>query len=152
MVLKEITIIVQSYAEAGYNLASLYIQQEKWLKRIIEDFGEKQEALNIHYNNKSVIDMTKNQFYHERIKHIVIKRHFIREAIEDEEVQLSFRKTNELLIFSQNLFLEKKSKNQEKLWKFHNNTLRGNVEQCVISINVCIRNMFLEYCRSMYRG
>jgi hypothetical protein len=56
------------------------------LKRILEDIGEKQEeAIHLHCDNKSAIAMAKNPIYHSRTKHIAIKHHFIREAIEEGE-------------------------------------------------------------------
>lgn len=41
-------------------------------------------------DNKSVIAMTKNPVYHSRSKHIAIKHHFIREAVEADEIQLKY--------------------------------------------------------------
>ena len=46
-------------------------------------------------DNKSAIAMTKNRFYHSRTKHFAIKHHFIREAVEDDEVQIKYCKTED---------------------------------------------------------
>ncbi len=109
--------VAQSSAEAEYISAGLATQQAIWLKRILEDFGEKQEAVTIHCDNKSAIAMAKNPVFHGRTKHIAIKHHFIREAIEDEEVQLSFCKTNDQVadIFTKALPREKIQKLREAL-------------------------------------
>ena len=100
------------------------------MKRILEDFGEKQEAVTIHCDNKSAIAMAKNPVFHGRTKHIAIKHHFIREAIEDEEVQLSFCKTNDQVadIFTKALPREKIQKLREALGVKEQHMKGENVE------------------------
>lgn len=44
-------------------------------------------------NNKSVIAMIKILVYYYRTKYIRMKHHFIREIVEDENIQLKYRKT-----------------------------------------------------------
>ena len=89
---KQQTVAQSSVDE--YISAGLATQQAIWLKKILNDFGEKQEAVTIHCDNKSAIAIAKNPVHHGRTKHIAIRHHFIREAIENEEVQLNFCKTN----------------------------------------------------------
>ncbi|PON33009.1 hypothetical protein PanWU01x14_356340 [Parasponia andersonii] len=82
--------VAQSSAEAEYMSASIATSQTIWLRRILEDIGEKQPTpTELLCDNKSVISMTKNLCFHSRTRHIAIKYHFIREAIEDKEVQLT---------------------------------------------------------------
>ena len=91
-------------------------QQAIWLKRIIEDIGEKQEeAIIIFCDNKSAI--AKNPIYHSRTKHIDIKHHFIREAIEEGYVELKFCRSEEQLadIFTKALPRDKFQKLSEAL-------------------------------------
>jgi hypothetical protein len=122
--------VAQSSAEAEYVSAGVATQQAIWLKRILEDFGEKQEAVNIHCDNKSAIAMAKNPVFHGRTKHIAIKHHFIREAIEDEEVQLSFCKTNDQVadIFTKALPREKFQKLRDALGVQEQHIKGENVE------------------------
>ena len=88
--------VAQSSVEAEYVSASLATSQAMWLRRILEDVGEKQgDATPILCDNQSAIAMTKNPVYHSRTKHIAIKHHFIREVVEDEEIQLKYIKTEE---------------------------------------------------------
>ena len=88
--------VAQSSAEAEYMSASIATSQTIWLRRILEDIGEKQEeATELFCDNKSAIAMAKNPCFHSRSRHIAIKYHFIREAIEDGEVQLNYCKTEE---------------------------------------------------------
>ena len=69
--------VAQSFAKAEYISAGLATQQAIWLKRIFEDFGEKQGTMTIHCDNKFAIAITKNPVFHGRTKHIVVKHHFI---------------------------------------------------------------------------
>ena len=90
--------VAQSSAEAEYVSASLATSHAIWLKRILEDMGEKQEQVTtLHCDNKSAIAMAKNPVHHSRSKHIALKHHFIREAIEDGEIQLEFCRSEQQL-------------------------------------------------------
>jgi hypothetical protein len=88
------------------------------LRRILEDIGEKQEdAVHLHCDNKSAIAMAKNPVYHSRTRHIAIKHHFIREAIEEGEVELKFCRSEEQVadIFTKALPKEKFQQFREAL-------------------------------------
>jgi hypothetical protein len=88
------------------------------LRRILEDIGEKQEdAVHLHCGNKSTIAMAKNPVYHSRTRHIAIKHHFIREAIEEGEVELKFCRSEEQVagIFTKALPKEKFQQFREAL-------------------------------------
>ena len=83
-------------AEDEYVSASMATSQAIWLRRILEDIGEPQMKANpLMCDNKLAIDMTKNPVYHSRTKHIFIKHQFIRDAIEDEEVEIQYLKTED---------------------------------------------------------
>ncbi|XP_058776072.1 secreted RxLR effector protein 161-like [Vicia villosa] len=70
--------VAQYSTEAEYMAAGLATQQSLWLRRILEDIGEKQEeSLLLHCDNKSAIAMAKNPVFHSRTRHINIKHHFI---------------------------------------------------------------------------
>lgn len=57
-----------------------------------EDVGQsKEEGTERFCDNKSAIAIGKNPVCHNRTKHIAIKYHFIREAIENGEIQLTKR-------------------------------------------------------------
>lgn len=42
-------------------------------------------------NNKSAMATAKNHVYHSKTKYIAIKNHFVRETIEEGELELKFR-------------------------------------------------------------
>ncbi|KAL3534236.1 hypothetical protein ACH5RR_002697 [Cinchona calisaya] len=88
--------VAQSSAEAEYVSASLATSHVIWLRRILEDIDEKQKEATVMFcDNKSAIDIAKNQVHHSRTRHIAIEHHFIREAIEDGEVELKFCKSED---------------------------------------------------------
>ncbi|XP_050896348.1 secreted RxLR effector protein 161-like [Lathyrus oleraceus] len=90
--------VAQSSAEAEYLAAGLTTQQSLWLRRILEDIGEKQEgSLQLHCDNKSSIAMARNHIFHSRTGHINITHHFIRSVIEEGDVQLAFCSSQEHL-------------------------------------------------------
>ncbi|XP_052194172.1 uncharacterized mitochondrial protein AtMg00810-like [Diospyros lotus] len=88
--------VAQSSAEAENIAASLTTKQAIWLQHILEDVGEKQKgAIELYCDNKSAIAIAKNPVYHSRTKHIVVKYHFIHEAIEDGVVELKYCRIKE---------------------------------------------------------
>jgi hypothetical protein len=91
--------VAQSSVEAEYISTAIATSQAVWLKRILEDIGEKQEgAIYLYCDNKSAIVMAKNPVYHSRTRHIAIKHHFIRETIEEGEIELKFSRSEEQVV------------------------------------------------------
>ncbi|GKB81163.1 retrovirus-related pol polyprotein from transposon TNT 1-94, partial [Tanacetum coccineum] len=79
--------VAQSSTEAEYVAATLATSQAIWLRRIFEDIREKQlKATTIFCDSMSAIAIAKNLVHHSRTKHIALKHHFIREAIEYGEM------------------------------------------------------------------
>jgi hypothetical protein len=91
--------VAQSSVEAEYVSTALATSQAIWLRRILEDIGEKQEeAIHLHCDNKSTIAMGKNPIYHSKTRLFTIKPHFIREAIEEGKVELKFCRSEKQVI------------------------------------------------------
>ena len=88
--------VEHSSLEVEYVSPSEATKQVVWLRKILEDMGEKQEMTTVYFcENKSAISMSKNSVFHSRTKHINLKHHYIREAVEDEEVQIRHIKTGD---------------------------------------------------------
>jgi hypothetical protein len=120
----------QSSAEAEYVSAALAISQAIWLRKILEDIGEKQKnVVHLHCDNKSAIAMAKNPIYHSKTRHIAIKHHFIRKAIEEGEVELKFWRTEKQVadIFTKALPKEKFQQLREALGVQEQHIKRENV-------------------------
>ncbi|KAL5729604.1 hypothetical protein ACHQM5_002532 [Ranunculus cassubicifolius] len=106
---KQQTIALSS-AEAEYIAATDATCEAAWLRRILTDLQQEDEApTTIHCDNKSAIAMTKNPVFHSRSKHIEIKHHFIRDYVSKGEIQLEYVNTNEQLadIFTKAISTEK---------------------------------------------
>ncbi|KAL0414443.1 UNVERIFIED_CONTAM: Retrovirus-related Pol polyprotein from transposon RE1 [Sesamum radiatum] len=95
---KKQATVAQSSAEAEYIAAAAASNQATWLRRILEDMGEKQEEpTTIYCDNKSAIAITKNPVQHNRTKHIDIKYHALRETTTRGEIELKYCSTEEQL-------------------------------------------------------
>ncbi|PKA65558.1 Retrovirus-related Pol polyprotein from transposon TNT 1-94 [Apostasia shenzhenica] len=88
--------VALSLAEAEYSAAAEAACEAVWLRRILEDIGQKQEDPTVIYcDNMSAIAMSKNLVLHARTKHIELRLHFIRELVQKGEIQLEFLSTLE---------------------------------------------------------
>ena len=64
-------IVALSTAKAKYVSAAKAISQAKWLRFVLEDFGEEQvEGTQIMCDNTSAIAMAKNPVLHQKTRHI----------------------------------------------------------------------------------
>ena len=57
---------------------------------MLKDCGIEQVTMNIHYDNSSAINTSKNPIFHSRTKHIEICHNFIRDLINKKVVSLEF--------------------------------------------------------------
>jgi Reverse transcriptase (RNA-dependent DNA polymerase) len=102
--------VAHSSAEAEYVSASEATKRVVWLRKNLGDMWEKQDMATVLFcDNKSVIAMAKNLVFHSRTKHINLKHHYIREAVEDEEVVIKHVKIGDQLadIFTKALSCDK---------------------------------------------
>ncbi|BBG93443.1 hypothetical protein Prudu_001453 [Prunus dulcis] len=88
--------VALSTAEAEYVSTAEATSQAKWLRFVLEDFGEEQiEGTQILCDNTSAIAMARNPVHHQKTRHISRKFHFIREAIQAKEIELIYCKTED---------------------------------------------------------
>lgn len=107
---KKQNTFAQSSTEAEYISASGATCQAIWLRRVLEDLGWKQtEATEIHCDNKSAINLSKNPIMHNRSKHIELKYHFLREMVIKDQVKLEYCNTHNQLadVLTKALSIEK---------------------------------------------
>jgi formate/nitrite transporter FocA (FNT family) len=92
-------------------------------------------------DNKYAITMSKNYVFHSRIKHIKLKYHYIKEAIDDKEVMIKHVKIGYQLadIFIKALSCDKFVSLKELL-RMTNKNIKGSVE-----INIFMIFMFLYF-------
>jgi hypothetical protein len=91
-------IVALSSCEAEYVAATAAACQGVWLKRLLgELLGHDGGVPELHIDNKSAIALTKNPVFHDRSKHIQIRYHFIRQCVEDGDIDVLFVRTNDQL-------------------------------------------------------
>ncbi|XP_019267120.1 PREDICTED: uncharacterized protein LOC109244478 [Nicotiana attenuata] len=82
---KKQEIVAQSSAEAEYISVAIATSQAVWLRRILEDVGEKQDnTTKLFCDNKSTITTAKNSIYSSRTRHIAVKYHSSEKKLKKE--------------------------------------------------------------------
>ncbi|GJV26653.1 hypothetical protein Tco_1379348 [Tanacetum coccineum] len=75
--------------EKVYSPATEACKELLWLKRFLQELGFKQQRYAVLCDNQSTIHLAKNSMFHKRTKHIDIRYHWIRDAIEDGMFELN---------------------------------------------------------------
>ncbi|CAL8075079.1 unnamed protein product [Prunus armeniaca] len=118
-------------AEAEYVNATEAIAQAIWLRFVLSDFGEEQVgATTILCDNTSAIAIAKNPVHHHKTRHINRKFHFIRDALQNGEIDLLYCKTEEQTadIFTKALPRDRFEYLRRKLGVISAKHLEGSVE------------------------
>ena len=79
-----------SIFEAEYITTRSYCTQLLWMKQMLKDYGIEQGTTNIHYDNSSTTNISKNPILHFYSKPIEILHHFIRDLVEEKVISLEF--------------------------------------------------------------
>ena len=69
-----------------------------WLAGLVKEVGIQQGGVQLHCDSQSAIFLAKNQVYHERNKHIVVRFHKIRELVSSGELLLEKIHTSENIV------------------------------------------------------
>ncbi|KAM0973674.1 hypothetical protein ACFX2C_016966 [Malus domestica] len=122
--------VALSTAEAEYVSAAEATAQAIWLRFVLSDFGEEQvEPTTILCDNTSAIAITKNPVHHHKTRHINRRFHFIRDALQDGEIDLLYCKTEEQVadIFTKALSRDRFEFLRQKLGVISAQHLEGSV-------------------------
>ena len=84
-----------STTEAEYIAATEAGKEMLWMKGSLQELDLKQKDYIIHCDSQSEIDLSKNTMYHARTKHIDMRYHWIRKAIEEQLFHIRKIHTNE---------------------------------------------------------
>ncbi len=69
-----------------------------WLRRLLEEIGvNTKEPTVLMEDNKGTIALAQNPVAHARTKHIDIRHHFIREAVQEGVVKIDYCPTEEMI-------------------------------------------------------
>nr|GEU96520.1 retrovirus-related Pol polyprotein from transposon TNT 1-94 [Tanacetum cinerariifolium] len=81
--------VALSTTEAEYVASMEACKELLWLKRFLQELGFKQQRYAVLCDNQSAIQLAKNSMFYKRTKHIDVRYHCIRDAIEDGMFELN---------------------------------------------------------------
>ena len=82
--------VALSTAEAEYVSIGNCCAQVLWIKQQLNDYGINFKTVPIKCDNTSAINLTKNPVHHSRSKHIEIRHHFIRDHVNNGDINVEF--------------------------------------------------------------
>ncbi|KAM7513703.1 hypothetical protein LguiA_003286 [Lonicera macranthoides] len=86
---KKQSVVSRSSTEAEYRALADTSQELIWLRRLLDELGAPQDsATTLYCDNRSAIQISHNDVFHERTKHIEIDCHFIRQHIRNLYIRL----------------------------------------------------------------
>jgi hypothetical protein len=116
--------VALSTAEAEYITVGSCCAQIIWMKATLRDFGIKFKQVPLLCDNESVVKLTNNPVQHQRIKHIDVRHHFIRDHQQKGDICIESVGTNDQLadIFTKPLDEKRfcKLKNELNILDFSN--------------------------------
>jgi len=87
--------IALSSTEAKYRITAHTTKEIIWLRHLISELHQPLPSPTILYiNNQSTIAIIKNPEFHDHIKHIKVRYHFLWQKVENEEINLEYMSTN----------------------------------------------------------
>lgn len=93
---KKQPVVALSTCEAEYVALSLATQEAVWLRRMLTELGASPECVLLMEDNQGAIALAKNPVAHARTKHIDIRYHHIREAIQSGMIDVQYCPTSEM--------------------------------------------------------
>ncbi|WKA07065.1 hypothetical protein VitviT2T_024932 [Vitis vinifera] len=75
--------VALSTTEAEYIAAAEACNELLWMKCFMQELGFKQQRYVVYCDNQSAIHLSKNSTYHARSKHIDVRYHWMRDALND---------------------------------------------------------------------
>jgi len=88
---KKKIVVSLSTIEVEYIVVALCVCHCVWFRRILEQLGAVERGCSeIHYDNNSTIQLSKNSFFHGQCKHIGVRFHFLKDLVNDGTMKLRF--------------------------------------------------------------
>lgn len=95
---KKQTVVALSTAEAEYVALSSATQEVSWMRKLLADLGENTGVpTTIHEDNQSAMAIASNPVNHNRTKHIDIKYHYVRQAVQEGVIKLQYCSTSDMV-------------------------------------------------------
>ena len=92
---KKQTCVSLSTAEAEYIPAAASTSQMIWIQSQLLDYGIRMKKMPLYCDSESVILIIHNPVQHSKTKHIALRYHFIKDHVEDGNIEIHFVKTTE---------------------------------------------------------
>jgi hypothetical protein len=93
---KKQNIVALSSTEAEYVAQTHAAKEAMWLKSFVSEIrGGGDKPLTILCDDQGAVALAKDNKYHARTKHIDLRYHFIREAVEDGKISVKYIPTND---------------------------------------------------------
>ena len=87
--------VARSSTEVEYIAVTEAASEAIWLRRLFAELVSNSRLQQINVDNSGSISLAHNPKYHDRTKHIDVRHHFIREAIENGHVVLQYVRTTD---------------------------------------------------------
>ena len=94
---KKQTCVAISTAEAEYIAAAACTSQIIWIQSQLRDYAINMKKIPLYCDSHSAIRICHNPVQHSKTKHIALRYHFIKDHVEDENIEIHFVKTTEQL-------------------------------------------------------
>lgn len=95
---KKQATVALSTTESEYVSASAAAQEAVHLRMLLKDLGYPQTSpTTICEDNQAVINVSRNQVYHGRLKHIDVRHHYIRDLVSAGEIQLEYCNSQDMV-------------------------------------------------------
>ncbi|KAH9673800.1 hypothetical protein KPL70_018239 [Citrus sinensis] len=91
-------VVALSTTEVEYMAATQACKEAIWIQRLLEELGHGQEKISVFCDSQSALHIARNPAFHSRTKHIGVQYHFVREVVEDGNVDLQKIHTKENLV------------------------------------------------------
>ena len=80
--------VVFTMIEDEYMISTEVVKEAIWPLGLMDDLGINQYFMKVHCDSMSAIYLAKNQVYHAKMKHINVRYHFVRDILEDGDIEL----------------------------------------------------------------
>ncbi|KAI3510704.1 hypothetical protein L1887_17837 [Cichorium endivia] len=84
------TCVSLSTAEAEYIAAAFYTPQIIWIQNQLRDYGISMKRIPLYCDSESAIQISHNPVQHSKTKHIALRYHFIKDHVEDGNIEIHF--------------------------------------------------------------
>ncbi|CAN6456717.1 unnamed protein product [Victoria cruziana] len=86
--------IARSTAEAEYRAMDAGVADVTWVRHLLEELNEPISSYILFCDNQSAINIVRNLILHCRTKHIEIDQHFVRQNVENREIEPAYVRSN----------------------------------------------------------